>query len=151
MTIITFTLNAQSKGNNNLDTSKMEKEKTELQSFTEYKDVEKALETYIKSAKSGDGKLSRSAFYGHAHVVGSIEGQVYNMTADEFGGAVSEGGPSENVKSHIAWIDISGPAAAAKVEFYDWGGLRFTDFFVLYKEDGKWLISGKVYDSHSNN
>jgi len=50
-------------------------------------------------------------------VVGSIEGQVYNMTADEFGGAVSEGGPSENVKSHIAWIDISGPAAAAKVEF----------------------------------
>ena len=151
MTIITFTLNAQSKGNNNLDTSKMEKEKTELQSFTEYKDVEKALEPYIKSAKSGDGKLSRSAFYGHAHVVGSIEGQVYNMTADEFGGAVSEGGPSENVKSHIAWIDISGPAAAAKVEFYDWGGLRFTDFFVLYKEDGKWLISGKVYDSHSNN
>jgi len=73
------------------------------------------------------------------------------MTKDEFSGAVSAGGPSENVQHHIAWIDISGPAAAAKVEFVDWNGLRFTDFFLLYKKDGAWKISGKVYDSHSNN
>lgn len=73
------------------------------------------------------------------------------MTADDFGGAVSEGGPSENVQYQIAWIDVSGPAAAAKVEFLDWNGLRFTDFFVLYKENEEWKISGKVYDSHSNN
>ena len=100
----------------------MDRENIELKSFNEYKDVEKALEPYIKSAKSGDGKLSRSAFYDHAHIIGSVEGQVYNMTADEFGGAVNEGGPSKSVQSHIAWIDISGPAAATKVEFYDWNG-----------------------------
>ncbi|TVZ55554.1 putative lumazine-binding protein [Lutibacter sp. Hel_I_33_5] len=123
----------------------------EKQSFKEIKEVTKALEPYIKSAKTGDGKLSRSAFFEHAHIVGSIGGTHYNMTADEFGGAVSEGGPSENIQHHIAWIDISGPAAAAKVEFIDWSGLRFTDFFVLYKKDGEWKISGKVYDSHSNN
>lgn len=123
----------------------------EKQSFDEYKEVEKALQPYIESAKTGDGKLSRSAFYGHAHVVGSVDGTVYNVTADQFEGIVDEGGPSEDVKHHIAWIDISGLAAAAKVEFYDWGGFRFTDFFVLYKENGKWKISGKVYDSHSRN
>ncbi|MFD2585569.1 nuclear transport factor 2 family protein [Croceitalea marina] len=123
----------------------------EIQSFNEYKQVEKALQPYIKSAKTGDGKLSRTAFYDHAHIVGSIGGQLYNMTSDEFGEAVNAGGASPDVKSHIAWIDISGPAAAAKVEFIDWSGLRFTDFFVLYKEDGKWRISGKVYDSHANN
>lgn len=123
----------------------------EKQSFNEIKAVTKALEPYIKSARNGDGKLSRSAFYEHAHIVGSIEGNYYNMTADEFGNAVSEGGPSENVQHHIAWIDISGPAAAAKVEFLDWSGLRFTDFFVLYKKEGEWKISGKVYDSHSKN
>lgn len=32
---------------------------------------------------------------------------------------------------------ISGPAAAAKVEFINWFGFRFTDFFVLYKHDGQ--------------
>ena len=123
----------------------------EKQSFDEYKEVVKALQPYIESAKTGDGKLSRSAFYTHAHIVGSVQGEVYNVTADQFEGIVSEGGPSKNVEHHIAWIDISGPAAAAKVEFYDWGGFRFTDFFVLYKENEEWKISGKVYDSHSKN
>ncbi|WP_025743325.1 nuclear transport factor 2 family protein [Aquimarina pacifica] len=143
--------NVQSTINDNSKTEKMDKKNRELQSFNDYRDVEKALEPYIKTAKSGDGKLSRTAFYDHAHIIGSIEGQVYNMTADEFGVAVSDGGPSENVQSHIAWIDISGPAAAAKVEFYDWNGFRFTDFFVLFKKEGEWKISGKVYDSHTKN
>ncbi len=123
----------------------------EKQSFNEIKAVAKALAPYIESAKTGDGTVSRSAFYEHAHIVGSIEGNYYSMTADEFGGAVTQGGPSENVQHHIAWIDVSGPAAAAKVEFIDWSGLRFTDFFILYKKAGQWKISGKVYDSHSKN
>ena len=123
----------------------------EIQNFNEYQEVVKALQPYIESARLGDGKLSRSAFYDHAHIVGSIEGNFYNMDADTFGDAVSQGGPSENVQHHISWIDISGPAAAAKVEFLDWNGLRFTDFFVLYKKEGQWKISGKVYDSHAKN
>jgi len=129
----------------------MQDKSTDAASFAAYEEVAKALQPYIDAAKSGDGDLSRSAFYDHAHIVGSIGGNFYNMTADEFRGAVAEGGPSANVRHRIAWIDISGPAAAAKVEFIDWGGLRFTDFFVLYKKDGKWQISGKVYDSHSQN
>jgi len=129
----------------------METVKTDTQTFNEYKEVEKALMPYIESAKSGDGKLSRSAFYDHAHVIGSIEGKVENVTADQFGKGLSELGPSKDVQYHIAWIDISGPAAAAKIEFINWLGFRFTDFFVLYKENGKWKISGKVYDSHSKN
>lgn len=123
----------------------------EMESFAEYKAVEKALQPYIDSAKTGDGELNRTAFFDHAHIVGSIEGEFYNMDAETFKGAVSQGGASPEIQHHISWIDISGPAAAAKVEFINWSGNRFTDFFVLYKHDGKWKISGKVYDSHSNN
>ena len=123
----------------------------EAQSFNERQAVVAALQPYIDAAKSGDGNLVRTAFFDHAHIVGSVGGEFYNMDADTFKGAVSSGGPSPEVKHHIAWIDISGPAAAAKVEFINWGGNRFTDFFVLYKQDGQWKISGKVYDSHSNN
>lgn len=125
--------------------------KNDAQSFKVYKAVEQALHPYIESARTGDGKLSRSAFYDHAHIVGSIDGGFSNMTADQFEEAVRSGGPSENVQYHIAWIDISGPAAAARVEFIDWSGLRFTDFFVLYQHGDTWKISGKVYDSHSRN
>lgn len=120
-------------------------------SFAEYKAVEQALQPYIEAAKTGDGELSRTAFYDHAHIVGSMNGQFLNADADSFKDAVSGVGASPDVQYHIAWIDISGPAAAAKVEFINWAGFRFTDFFVLYKHDGQWKISGKVYDSHAKN
>jgi hypothetical protein len=123
----------------------------EEQNFAVYTEIAEALQPYIESAKSGDGNLTKAAFYDHAHIVGSVEGAFYNMDLDTFSGAVTEGGESLEVQHHIAWIDVSGPAAAAKVEFINWGGLRFTDFFVLYKHDGQWKISGKVYDSHANN
>jgi len=101
----------------------------EAHNFAAYQAVEKALRPYIDAAKTGDGALSRSAFFDHAHIVGSIGGEHYNMTADVFKGVVTDGGPSLEVQHH----------------------LRFTDYFVLYQKDGEWKISGKVYDSHSNN
>ncbi|MEO9806419.1 MAG: nuclear transport factor 2 family protein [Reichenbachiella sp.] len=129
----------------------METKENEVQSFNEYQEVVKALQPYIESARTGNGDLSRPAFYDHAHIVGSIGGEFENNTADEFAEAITSLGESPNVQHHIAWIDISGPAAAAKVEFQDWKGFRFTDFFVLYKNGKEWRISGKVYDSHSQN
>ncbi|WP_298310143.1 nuclear transport factor 2 family protein [uncultured Aquimarina sp.] len=123
----------------------------EIQNFNEYQEVVEALQPYIESAKTGDGKVIRTAFYDHTHVVGSMNGDYLNHTADQFAEAVGSLGTSENVKHHIVWIDISGPAAAAKVEFINWLGFRFTDFFVLYKKDGQWKISGKVYDAHAKN
>ncbi|MEO9485705.1 MAG: nuclear transport factor 2 family protein [Ekhidna sp.] len=124
---------------------------TEAESFSDYQEVLKALAPYINGARKGDGKLSRTAFFDHAHIVGSIAGEFENNTADEFSDAVTSLGEAPNIQHHVAWIDISGPAAAAKVEFLDWKGFRFTDFFVLYKKDGQWKISGKTYDSHSQN
>lgn len=123
----------------------------EVKNFNEYNEVVKALQPYIESARTGNGELIRSAFYDHAHIVGAMDGEFMNNTADEFGEAVGSLGESNDVQHHIAWIDISGPAAAAKVEFINWLGFRFTDFFVLYKKEGVWKISGKTYDSHSRN
>ena len=123
----------------------------EVRSFDEYAAIKAALGIYLDAAKLGDGALSRSAFYDHAYVVGSIAGEAFEMDADTFGGAVTDGGASENIQHHIAWINISGPAAAARVEILDWSGMRYTDFFVLYKKDGAWKISSKVFDSHAKN
>jgi len=123
----------------------------EAKNFEVYTEVVEALQPYIKSAKSGDGNLIKTAFFDHAHIVGSVQDTFYDLDLETFSGLVTEGGESPEIKHQIVWIDVSGPAAAAKVEFIHWGGNRFTDFFVLYKHDGQWKISGKVYDSHSNN
>ena len=123
----------------------------EAQSFSAYQEIRAALQPYIDSAKSGDGVLTRTAFYDHAHIVGTVKGELYNMDADTFQQAVTQGGPSPEVQHHIAWIDITGSSAAVKLEFIDWGGMRYTDYLVLFKHEGHWKISGKVYDSHANN
>ena len=123
----------------------------EAETFTEYEAVAEALRPYVEAAKTGDGALGRTAFFDHAHIVGSVHGEFSNMDADAFKDAISSMGPSTEVQHRIVSIDVSGPAAAAKVEFFNWCGFRFTDFFVLYKHDGQWKISGKVYDSHASN
>jgi hypothetical protein len=123
----------------------------EAQSFDEYRAVTEALQPYISAAKTGDGTLMKTAFFEHAHIVGSTNGTFNNFDVEAFGRRVDGGDPSPDIQHHIAWIDISGPAAAARVEFIGWRGFRFTDFFVLYKHDGQWKISGKVYNSHAKN
>lgn len=123
----------------------------EAETFKEYEAIADALRPYIEAAKSGDGAHGRTAFFDHAHIVGSVNGEFSNMDADAFKDAISSMGASPEVQHRIVSIDVSGPAASARVEFFNWGGFRFTDFFVLYKHDGPWKISGKVYDSHSNN
>lgn len=126
-------------------------EADEAHGFAEYKAIEKALQPYIDGAKAGDGALSTRTFLDHAHVVGSLDGTGFEMDRENFAGAVDAGGAAPDIQHHIAWINISGPAAAARVEFIHWGENRFTDFFVLYKKDGAWKISSKVFDSHSKN
>jgi len=123
----------------------------ETESFNELNAIRKALQPYISAAKSGDGKLSRTAFFDHANIVGSIGGEFSAPDADAFAESVTSIGSSPDIQHQIAWINVSGPAAAARVEFINWAGFRFTDFFVLYKKDGEWKISGKVYNSHTNN
>ncbi|MTI31538.1 nuclear transport factor 2 family protein [Xanthovirga aplysinae] len=123
----------------------------ETYSFGEYKAIVEALQPYIKSANNGDGNLVRTAFYDHAHIVGSLDGTFRELDADSFKEFINKNGESPKVEHHIAWIDISGPAAAAKIEFINWLGFRFTDYLVLYKKNGKWKISSKVYNAHARN
>lgn len=136
---------------NSQKVNNMETKAKDRQSFNEYQAIVKAIQPYIDGARTGDGNLSSSVFYEHAHILGSIDGQVSNQEKSQFAASVNSLGAAENIQHHIAWIDISGPAAAAKIEFQDWLGFRFTDFFVLFKKDGEWKVSGKTFDSHSRN
>lgn len=119
--------------------------------FAEYEAIKVALRKYVENAKSGDGNAQRPLFYDYAYVVGSLNGECVEANVDAFAGIVSTGGASPDLQHHIAWIDISGPAAAVKLEFVNWHGNRFTDFLVLYKDGKTWKVSGMVFDAHENN
>ncbi|MEM8813608.1 MAG: nuclear transport factor 2 family protein [Pseudomonadota bacterium] len=118
-------------------------------SFDEHDEVAEALNRYIDAARTGDAGLMRDVWFDHARVVGSIGGNPVNLTAKDFCDMVDGRDGSPDLKARIASIDISGDAAVARIEFDGLAGKRFTDFMILYRREGVWRISGKVYDAHS--
>lgn len=60
-------------------------------------------------------------------------------------------GASKDAEYEIAWIDISGPPAVAKVELFNWGGFRFSDYRSLFKHEDAQKVNAKVFDAHSQN
>ncbi len=126
-------------------------EKTSVESFREYQAIEDALKSYIESAKTGDASGYIADWYEHTRVVGSLGGQFYNITRDETMKFAEQLGGSPDVESRVAYIDYQGNAAVAKLESLNWGGVRYTDFFILSKAEGRWKVSGKVFDAHDNN
>lgn len=121
----------------------------EFSSFEEHNAVLEALQPYIDAARTGRGAAMRHVWFDHARIVGPKDGQLVNLDPDSFCKWVDAEGGSPGVKSHVASIQIAGRAACARIEFLGWHGARFTDFFVLVKHEGRWRISGKVFDSHS--
>ena len=129
----------------------MSNQAIEADKFTDYDGIKEAIRPYLEAAKSGEGAAVGPMFFDHAYVVGSLGGERMTVDADSFAKSLDGLGPSPDVEHHIAWIDISGPAAAVKLEFVNWLGNRFTDFFILYKDGDRWKVSGKVFDAHGNN
>lgn len=123
----------------------------EVQSFEAFAALEAVLAVYVDAIHTGNGDAMRSTFYDHAHVVGALDGDPIDLDADAFAAFISTPGGSPRLKSHIASTDIQGNAASARLEFFDWGGVRYTHFIILYTQGGEWRISGVVYDSHSRN
>ena len=117
-------------------------------SFREYGAIKSALRSYINSAKTSDASGLNTDWLEHTRVVGSIEGQNLNLKRDEVIEVVSTMEKAPEVESRIVWIDYHGNAAAVRMEHLNWSGFRYTDFFVLAKIDGKWKVSGKVFDAH---
>lgn len=123
----------------------------EKEQFDEYAAIAAALQPYIDASRTGAGSAMRHSWFDHARIVGSLDGNPVNVDAGAFCEYIDEVGGAPDVEARIVSIDYQGNAAAARIEFLNWGGARYTDFFLLYKRDGVWKISGKVYDSHTRN
>lgn len=118
---------------------------------TEYKAIEQVLlNQYAEGSKQANSEIMKPAF----HEVATM----YNV--DEkgalVGGAVAESlypvvdnhfKPS-NPTVAIAYIDITGSAASARVDSDNLSGYGFTDYFNLLKINGKWQVVSKIFHAH---
>ncbi len=101
---------------------------------------------YFRGHATANPDTMRAAFLPTAHVEGLRNGTFTSWTVDQYV-ANFRGTPATDEAGRTRIIDVvdkSGTAAMAKATLKH-GATTFTDYFVLLKVDGKWLIANKVY------
>ena len=119
---------------------------TAQDSDPDVKSIRDVIGVYFQGHATNKGDIMRSAFLPTAHIEGLRNGVFTSWTVDEYV-ANFRSQPAADEASRTRVIDVvdkSGTAAMVRATLKH-GPTTFTDYFVLLKVDGKWLIANKVY------
>src|SRR5688572_19352445 len=108
--------------------------------------IRQVIGVYFRGHATANADTMRAAFLPTAHIEGIRNGVFTSWTVDQYV-ANFRGTPAPDEATRTRVIDVvdrSGTAAMAKATLKH-GATTFTDYFVLLKSDGKWLIANKVY------
>ena len=108
--------------------------------------IRRVIGLYFRGHATANADSMRAAFLPTAHIEGIRNGAFTSWTVDQYvAGFRGTPAPDEVTRTRVIDIvDRSGSAAMAKATLKH-GATTFTDYFVLLKSDGKWLIANKVY------
>ena len=108
--------------------------------------IRRVISLYFRGHATANADTMRAAFLPTAHIEGIRNGAFTSWTVDQYvAGFRGTPAPDEATRTRVIDIvDRSGTAAMAKATLKH-GATTFTDYFVLLKSDGKWLIANKVY------
>jgi hypothetical protein len=105
------------------------------------------LENYFRGHASGDQAYFRQAFLPDAKLFWIKDGQLTQITSEQFIQRAGSGHPQPDEaqrKRSIESIQISGNAATARL-LLDYPDARITDFMSLLKVNGEWKIVNKIF------
>jgi hypothetical protein len=105
------------------------------------------LENYFRGHATGDPGYFRKAFLPDAKLFWMKDGQLTQITSEEFIQRAGSGHaqPDEaQRKRTIESVEISGNAATARL-LLDYPDDRITDFMSLLKVNGEWKIVNKIF------
>ena len=108
--------------------------------------IRSVINLYFRGHATANADTMRAAFLPTAHIEGIRNGVFTSWTVDQYvAGFRGTAAPDEASRTRVIDIvDRSGTAAMVKATLKH-GATTFTDYFVLLKSDGKWLIANKVY------
>jgi hypothetical protein len=108
--------------------------------------IRNVIGVYFRGHATANADTMRAAFLPTAHIEGTRNGAFTSWTVDQYvANFRGMPAPDEATRTRVIDIvDVSGTAAMAKATLKH-GATTFTDYFVLLKSDGKWLIANKVY------
>lgn len=108
--------------------------------------IRRVIGQYFRGHATANPDTMRAAFLPSAHIEGIRNGVFTSWTVDQYvAGFRGTPAPDEATRTRVIdVVDQSGSAAMAKATLKH-GSTTFSDYFVLLKSDGKWLIANKVY------
>lgn len=117
----------------------------------EYDAIRKTLGLYIEGGRRGQSAVMRPAFHPNA--------VMYGGPGESLGGGPIKGlfdyidghPPATGVSAQITQIEVQNQIAFARVESDNWNGARFSDMFLLVKDNGAWKILTKVFHQYGAN
>lgn len=107
------------------------------------KGIEKTLGMYFDGWLTGDTTLIGEAMHSTCHLKNIKEGKVAVYDRSTYLGFFKPRPRIKNAEGRIIDINITGPAAAAKIELETEKRI-FTDYFNLLRLDGRWYIMDKI-------
>ncbi len=104
--------------------------------------VAKTVNYYLEGGTNNDFETLKKAFHKTA-TMRYIADEYKEVNALEFFGKMKPG-PKQNRKTKIAYINVTGHAASAKLEI-EYPKFSFIDYMNLLKIDGEWKIVSKIF------
>ena len=119
---------------------------------TDLQAIRAAVTDYLEGMIYGDDDQVRKAMHPLCMQVGHFNGQYEFFPREQFITALKSETrqlPGSPITSEIAYIDITGDMAIAKVTD-DCFGTSWTDYLTLMRHDGQWQIVMKAFFDHAN-
>ena len=108
--------------------------------------IRQVIGVYFRGHATANADTMRAAFMPTARIEGIRNDAFSSWTVDQYvANFRGTPAPDEATRTRVVdAVDRSGTAAMARATLKH-GPTTFTDYFVLLKSDGKWLIANKVY------
>lgn len=112
--------------------------------------IRETINQYFIGTYQSDAALLKDAFHPDCHIVGSLDGKIYDWNLNDFIARVtklpSPAMSNEKYDKEILSLDRVNDIAIVKARVLV-GPYTFTDYVTLLKADGKWSIRHKSFSS----
>lgn len=114
-------------------------------SVNDYQAVKDTLNKYLEAGKKGKSEIMKQAFHKDAIMYNADNGEINGGKIKALFDYIDNNPAAPEIEAEITSIDIVGNIAYARVESNNWHGARFSDMFLLLKDNGVWKILTKVF------
>lgn len=119
--------------------------------ISEYENVEKAAQKFVKSVAEGNSKYAKELFFDEAVLFGYLDGDLEHGSIQQFYDNVDSVAAGDEFHARIDVLLLEETLAIVRVFEESWGGrIDFTDVLLMLKIDGEWKAVAKAYNQNSD-